>query len=94
MGVIMELHEGESCRLATREVVEEGEGDDEEGDGEGETKEVGGSADIYRDISQERGDGVTIYTRRRHHDTCDGVRILLTTSNAQVIIDEKKLESS
>ncbi|GJY56255.1 hypothetical protein Tco_0455370 [Tanacetum coccineum] len=31
----MELYEGECCWLATREVVGEGEGDDEEGDGEG-----------------------------------------------------------
>nr|GEY47225.1 retrotransposon Orf1 [Tanacetum cinerariifolium] len=31
MEVIMELHEGECCRSATREVVEKGEGDDEEG---------------------------------------------------------------
>ncbi|GJZ35641.1 hypothetical protein Tco_0581458, partial [Tanacetum coccineum] len=30
----------------------------------------------------ERGDEVTIYTRRRHHDTCDGVRIFLMASNA------------
>ncbi|GKE67926.1 hypothetical protein Tco_1522087, partial [Tanacetum coccineum] len=52
MGVIMELHEGESCRLATREVMEEGEGDDEKGDGEGGNKRGGGSADIYRNISQ------------------------------------------
>ncbi|GKE51095.1 hypothetical protein Tco_1486251 [Tanacetum coccineum] len=42
----------------------------------------------------ECGDGVTIYTGRRHHDTCDGVRIILTASNAQVIFDEKKLGSS
>ncbi|GJY59876.1 hypothetical protein Tco_0459768 [Tanacetum coccineum] len=42
-------------------------------------------------IFTERGDGVTIYTRRRHHDICDGVRISLTASNAQVIFDEKKL---
>ncbi|GKA21782.1 hypothetical protein Tco_0707744 [Tanacetum coccineum] len=42
----------------------------------------------------ERRDGVTIYTRRRHHDTCDGVKIFLTASNAQVIFDEKKLGSS
>ncbi|GJW12852.1 hypothetical protein Tco_1578679, partial [Tanacetum coccineum] len=40
------------------------------------------------------GDGVTIYTRRRHHDTCDGVTKTLTASNAQVIFDEKKLGSS
>ncbi|GKE07457.1 hypothetical protein Tco_1399475 [Tanacetum coccineum] len=40
------------------------------------------------------GDGVTINTRRRHHDTCDGVTPTLTTSNAQVIFDEKKLGSS
>ncbi|GJT65698.1 hypothetical protein Tco_1017178 [Tanacetum coccineum] len=41
MGVIMELHKGECCWPATREVAEEGEGDDEEGNGEGETKELG-----------------------------------------------------
>ncbi|GJY42807.1 hypothetical protein Tco_0431020 [Tanacetum coccineum] len=40
------------------------------------------------------GDGVTINTRRRHHDTCDGVTTTLTASNAQVIFDEKKLGSS
>ncbi|GKB13976.1 hypothetical protein Tco_0847899 [Tanacetum coccineum] len=51
MGVIMELYEGECCWPATREVVEEGEGDDEEGDGEGGNKGVGGSADIYRNMS-------------------------------------------
>ncbi|GKD12244.1 hypothetical protein Tco_1196651 [Tanacetum coccineum] len=52
MGVIMELHEGECCWPATREVVEEGEGEDEEGDGEGRNEGVGGSADIYRNMSQ------------------------------------------
>ncbi|GJU05904.1 hypothetical protein Tco_1122334 [Tanacetum coccineum] len=36
----------------TREVVEEGEGDDEEGDKEGGNKGVGGSTDIYRNMSQ------------------------------------------
>ncbi|GJR89195.1 hypothetical protein Tco_0213206 [Tanacetum coccineum] len=46
MGVIMELHKGECCWLATREVVGEGEGD-EEGGNEG----VGGSIDVYRDMS-------------------------------------------
>ncbi|GKE28236.1 hypothetical protein Tco_1443620 [Tanacetum coccineum] len=53
MGVIMELYEGECCWPATREVVEEGEGDDEEGDGEGGNEGVGGSADIYRNMSQK-----------------------------------------
>ncbi|GKC61850.1 hypothetical protein Tco_1089448 [Tanacetum coccineum] len=38
MGVIMELHEGECCWLATKEVADEGGGDDEEGDGEGGNK--------------------------------------------------------
>ncbi|GKC66311.1 hypothetical protein Tco_1098909 [Tanacetum coccineum] len=45
-------------------------------------------------VFTDGGDGVTINTRRRHHDTCDGVRISLTASNAQVIFDEKKLGSS
>ncbi|GJZ14925.1 hypothetical protein Tco_0550602 [Tanacetum coccineum] len=40
------------------------------------------------------GDGVTINTRRHHHDTFDGVTPTPTASNAQVIFDEKKLESS
>ncbi|GJS01101.1 hypothetical protein Tco_0317609 [Tanacetum coccineum] len=40
------------------------------------------------------GDGIMINTRRRHHDTCDGVMKTLTASNAQVIFDEKKLGSS
>ncbi|GJX91391.1 hypothetical protein Tco_0344717 [Tanacetum coccineum] len=52
MGVIMELHEGKCCWPATKEVVEEGEGDDEEGDGEGGKEGVRGSMDIYRNISQ------------------------------------------
>ncbi|GJT81441.1 hypothetical protein Tco_1055783 [Tanacetum coccineum] len=52
IGVIMELHEGECCWPATRDVVEEGEGEDEEGDGEGGNEGVGGSADIYRNMSQ------------------------------------------
>ncbi|GJT32475.1 hypothetical protein Tco_0922894 [Tanacetum coccineum] len=47
MGVIMELHEGECCWPATRGVVEEDKGDDEEGDGEGGNEGVGGSTDIY-----------------------------------------------
>ncbi|GKB53304.1 hypothetical protein Tco_0904057 [Tanacetum coccineum] len=50
MGVIMELHEGECCWPATREVAEEG--DDEEGDGKGGNEGVGGSTDIYRNMSQ------------------------------------------
>ncbi|GJY23815.1 hypothetical protein Tco_0397473 [Tanacetum coccineum] len=41
---------------------------------------------------KERGDGVTINKRRRHHDTCDGYTTTLMASNAQVIFDEKKLE--
>ncbi|GKA80330.1 hypothetical protein Tco_0786926 [Tanacetum coccineum] len=52
MGVIMELHEGECCWPATREVVEEGEGDDKEGDEEGGNEGVRGSANIYRNMSQ------------------------------------------
>ncbi|GKD60103.1 hypothetical protein Tco_1297612 [Tanacetum coccineum] len=36
----------------------------------------------------------SLYTRRHHHDTCDGVTKTLTTSNGQVIFDKKKLESS
>ncbi|GKG03589.1 hypothetical protein Tco_0311225 [Tanacetum coccineum] len=35
MGVIMELYEGECCWPATKGIVDEGKGDDEEGDGEG-----------------------------------------------------------
>ncbi|GJR30129.1 hypothetical protein Tco_1106361 [Tanacetum coccineum] len=52
MGVIMELHEGECCWPSTREVVEEGEGHDEEGDAKRGNEGVGGSADIYRNMSQ------------------------------------------
>ncbi|GKE53099.1 hypothetical protein Tco_1488255 [Tanacetum coccineum] len=51
IGVIMEIHEGECCWPATRGVVEEDKGDDEEGDGEGGNEGVGGSADIYRNMS-------------------------------------------
>ncbi|GJR65734.1 hypothetical protein Tco_0011799 [Tanacetum coccineum] len=52
MGVIMELHEGECCWPATIEVTGEGGGDDEEGDREGGNKVIGGSTDIYRNMSQ------------------------------------------
>ncbi|GJY52654.1 hypothetical protein Tco_0443501 [Tanacetum coccineum] len=52
MWVIIELHEGECCWPATREVEGEGGGDDEEGDGEGRNKGIGGSANIYRNMSQ------------------------------------------
>ncbi|GKD35692.1 hypothetical protein Tco_1251201 [Tanacetum coccineum] len=52
MGVIMELHKGVCCCSATKVVMKEGEGDDEEGDGEGGNKGVGGSTDIYQNMSQ------------------------------------------
>ncbi|GJX75010.1 hypothetical protein Tco_0313605 [Tanacetum coccineum] len=51
IGVIMELHKDECCWLATRGVVGDDEGDDEEGDREGGNKGVGGSTDIYRNMS-------------------------------------------
>ncbi|GJW07233.1 hypothetical protein Tco_1569656 [Tanacetum coccineum] len=51
MGIIMELHEGECCWSATRGVVEEDKGDDEEGDVQGGNEGVGGSVDIYRNMS-------------------------------------------
>nr|GEZ43580.1 hypothetical protein [Tanacetum cinerariifolium] len=43
MGTIMELHEGECSWPATKRVVEESKGDDEEGNREGGNKGVGGS---------------------------------------------------
>nr|GEW47045.1 hypothetical protein [Tanacetum cinerariifolium] len=52
MGVIMELHEGEYCWPATRGVMKESKGDDEEGNGEGRNRGVGGSVNIYRNMSQ------------------------------------------
>ncbi|GKC21392.1 retrotransposon ORF1 [Tanacetum coccineum] len=52
MGVIKELHEGECCWPATKEVAEEGGGDDGEGDREGGNEGIRGSTDIYRNISQ------------------------------------------
>ncbi|GJV50889.1 hypothetical protein Tco_1446630 [Tanacetum coccineum] len=51
MGVIMELHEGECFWPATTGVVEEDEGDDDEGDREGRNEGSGGSADIYWNMS-------------------------------------------
>ncbi|GKA37025.1 MAK10-like protein [Tanacetum coccineum] len=51
---------GECCWPTTKEVMEEGEGDDEEGDKEGGNKGVGGSADIYRNMSQ--GDCQSIFS--------------------------------
>ncbi|GJZ40527.1 hypothetical protein Tco_0587090 [Tanacetum coccineum] len=50
--------------------------------------------DRPNEVERDCGDGVTINTRRRHHDTCDGITKTLTASNAQVIIDEEKLGSS
>ncbi|GKB08219.1 hypothetical protein Tco_0836503 [Tanacetum coccineum] len=52
MWVIMELYEGECCWPATREVMGEGECDDEEGNREGGNEGIEGSADIYRNMSQ------------------------------------------
>nr|GEX28985.1 zinc finger, CCHC-type [Tanacetum cinerariifolium] len=52
MEVIMELHEGEYYWPATRRVMKESKGDDEEGNGEGGNRGVGGSANIYRNMSQ------------------------------------------
>nr|GEW34510.1 hypothetical protein [Tanacetum cinerariifolium] len=60
MGVIMKLYEGECCWPATRGVVEESKGDDEEGNKEGGNKGVGGSMDIYRNMSQDLS-GVASY---------------------------------
>ncbi|GJS24395.1 hypothetical protein Tco_0453027 [Tanacetum coccineum] len=80
MGVIMELHEGECCWPATREVVKEGKGDDEEGYGEGGNEGVGGSANIYHNMSQEPRDDVATIKRRRHDIHGDGVRDSATTS--------------
>ncbi|GJU06596.1 hypothetical protein Tco_1123026 [Tanacetum coccineum] len=44
--------------------------------------------------NNDGGDGITITTRRRRHETCDGVTKTPTASNAQVIFDEKKLGDS
>nr|GEZ09887.1 hypothetical protein [Tanacetum cinerariifolium] len=52
MEVIMELHEGDCSWLVTREVMEEGKGDDEKGNGEGGNEGAGGYGDIYRNMSQ------------------------------------------
>ncbi|GJW26556.1 hypothetical protein Tco_0040367 [Tanacetum coccineum] len=52
MGVKMELHEGVCYWPVTREVAREEEDDNEEGDGEGGNEGVGGSADVYRNMSQ------------------------------------------
>ncbi|GJS58953.1 hypothetical protein Tco_0653737 [Tanacetum coccineum] len=49
--VIIELHEGECCWLDTRGVKEGGKVDDEGGDEEGGNEGVGGSADIYCNMS-------------------------------------------
>ncbi|GKB76275.1 hypothetical protein Tco_0943170, partial [Tanacetum coccineum] len=54
MGVIMELHEGESCWPATRKGVKEGGGEDGEGDGEARNEGIRGSTDMYRNMSQVR----------------------------------------
>ncbi|GJT70078.1 hypothetical protein Tco_1029364 [Tanacetum coccineum] len=43
-------------------------------------------------VFTERGDGVMIYRRRRHHDTCDGVTKTLTASNAQLYLMRRSLE--
>ncbi|GJX83309.1 hypothetical protein Tco_0332790 [Tanacetum coccineum] len=90
-GVIMELNEGECCWPATRGVAGEGRGDDEEGDGERGNDGIGGSADIYRSMSQ--GEWQTVETASRL--TCDAVTTTpvtgsqqtLTVSNAQVLLE-------
>ncbi|GJV05649.1 hypothetical protein Tco_1343305 [Tanacetum coccineum] len=51
MGVIMELHKGVCCWPTTKGVMEENKGDDEEGDKEGGNEGVGGSMDVYRNMS-------------------------------------------
>nr|GEV41712.1 hypothetical protein [Tanacetum cinerariifolium] len=52
MGVIMEIYKGKSCWPATRWIIEESKGDDEEGNREWGKEGVGGSTDIYCKISQ------------------------------------------
>ncbi|GJR40842.1 hypothetical protein Tco_1216526 [Tanacetum coccineum] len=47
----LKLHEGECFWPATREVAGEGGGDDKGGDGEGGNEGVGGSTDVYRNMS-------------------------------------------
>ncbi|GKE10666.1 hypothetical protein Tco_1414217 [Tanacetum coccineum] len=67
MEVIMELYEGECCWPDTREVAEEGGGDDEEGDGEGGNKGIGGSASIYRNMSQGDWEHMSIRDNLKPH---------------------------
>nr|GEV13704.1 hypothetical protein [Tanacetum cinerariifolium] len=52
IGVIMKLYERECCWPATKGVVEESEGNDEEGNKERGNAGVGGSVDIYHNMSQ------------------------------------------
>ncbi|GJV43345.1 putative ribonuclease H-like domain-containing protein [Tanacetum coccineum] len=85
MGVIMELHEGECCWPATRAVVEKGKGNGEEGDGEGGNEGVGGSANIYPNISQ--GDWQNVETASRF--TRDAVT---TTPVTRLYLTRKSLE--
>ncbi|GKB22775.1 hypothetical protein Tco_0862176 [Tanacetum coccineum] len=63
MRVIMELHKGECCWPATRGVVEEDAGDDEEGDGEKGNEGAGGSADNYWNMSA--GDWQVIFDEKK-----------------------------
>ncbi|GJT33621.1 hypothetical protein Tco_0924040, partial [Tanacetum coccineum] len=72
---------GECYWLATREVVEEGEGNDEEGDGEGGNERVGGSADIYRNMSQENFSSKTKNSFSQNVETASrSIRNAITTT--------------
>nr|GEX59778.1 retrotransposon Orf1 [Tanacetum cinerariifolium] len=67
----------------TREVVEEEEEDDkvdEAARGGVGHEGAGGSANMYQNMSQVAGDGVTSLKRRRRDQTSDGVRIMATVS--------------
>ncbi|GKF58308.1 hypothetical protein Tco_0171845 [Tanacetum coccineum] len=52
MGVVMELHNGECFWPAAREVVKEDDEGDGEAGGNAGHEGAGGSADMYRNISQ------------------------------------------
>ncbi|GJT68818.1 hypothetical protein Tco_1020298 [Tanacetum coccineum] len=105
MGVIMELHDGGCCWPTTREAVVN-EGDDGGNKAAGEYvghEGVGGSADIYRNMSQ----GIKLTTLPLAiKDTCLQATstamapLMMTLSDCScfvlnsVIFDEKKLRSS
>ncbi|GJY75812.1 hypothetical protein Tco_0480928 [Tanacetum coccineum] len=91
IGVIMELQNGICVWPATPAVEEEDEAK-EEARGDAGNEGAGSSADTYRNMSQERGDGVASIKRRRRDLQSDGVEDFVMASERSRLKED--LESS